>query len=471
MRRLGGLDEVFVGLETHDHPLHMMAVLVLDPSTIEGGYTFERMREFVSSRLPAILPLRRRLVTTPWGLGRAGWVDVDVDIDAHVRRVRLDGGSLDDVAAYASAWDASVLDRSRPLWAMHFCEGLADGSVVVVAKVHHALMDGVGGMDFMASMFSLSPESVPVESVAGVGERAPSSVEMLARSVPEIALLPARAVRAIVRTVRGTLRERGVPRDGPIAHSERAPRVAWNGPLDGRRSVAMTSLPLDEVKALAHANAVTVNDVILSVLGGACRRYLAGRDELPDRSLLAAVPVNVRGDAAPDASNAVSLLFASIGSDVADPVRRLATVHRSARQARRQHDARGGDVLEAWLEVALPLMFSAVARVYTAFDVASVAPPFVNLLVSNVPGPPMTLYFGGARLVALYPLGPVYDGVGLNVTVVSSNDRVGFGLVSCPEVLADVGMLAAAVTGEYAALVAAQATARSQPSFASAIPA
>ena len=214
-----------------------------------------------------------------------------------------------------------------------------------------------------------------------------------------------------------------------------------------------------------------MNDVILSVLGGACRRYLADHHELPDRSLVAAVPVSVRGDAATDTSNAVSLMFASIGTDIADPISRLAAVHQSARHAKRQHDALGADVLESWLEVPMPVMFSAAARVYTALGLASVTPPFVNLLVSNVPGPPVTLYFGGARLVALYPLGPVYDGVGLNVTVVSSKDSVGFGLVSCPEVLVDIDMLADAVRVEFDELLGSQATARSRPSFASAIPA
>ena len=203
-------------------------------------------------------------------------------------------------------------------------------------------------------------------------------------------------MRAIVRTARGVLEGRGAPTDEPIAHADHAPRVAWNQPLGARRSVAMMSLPLDEVKAVAHANDATVNDVILSVLGGACRRYLAAHYELPDRSLLAAVPVSVRGDAAIEKSNAVSLMFTSIGTDIADPMTRLAAVHQSARHAKHQHDALGGEVLESWLDVATPVMFSTVARIYTAVDLASVTPPFVNLLVSNVPGPPMTLYFGGA---------------------------------------------------------------------------
>jgi WS/DGAT/MGAT family acyltransferase len=251
----------------------------------------------------------------------------------------------------------------------------------------------------------------------------------------------------------------------------RAPRVAWNRPLGDRRSIALTSLRLGDVKAAASAGGATVNDVVLTVLGGACRAYLAGRDELPDRPLVVAVPVSVRGDDTITDTNAVSIMFTSVGTDIDEPSARLAAVHAAAARAKHQHDALGGDVLGSWLEVAAPVVFSTAARLYTVLDLAAFTPPLANLLVSNVPGSPVPLYFGGARLRGLYPLGPVYDGVGLNVTVVSSEDTLGFGLVTCPDVLADLEGLAAQIRVAFADLVAAQATARNAPSVSSAMPA
>ena len=148
----------------------------------------------------------------------------------------------------------------------------------------------------------------------------------------------------------------------------------------------------------------------------------------------------------------MTLMFASLGTDIADPRARVEAVHSSTHGAKHLQDAIGPDAFLQWLEAPSPLVVAAAARLYVGLHLASRAPAIVNLLVSNVPGPPVTLYFGGARLLALYPLGPVYDGVGLNVTVVSSADTIGFGFVTCPDVISDIDALAAAITDEFTKL-------------------
>jgi len=462
MRRLGALDSLFLALESADHPLHTMAVLVLDPATIPDGYDFGRMRAFVASRLPAIPPLRRRLVGVPFGIGRPSWVEADVEIAKHVHRVQLDRVSLAHVMRFAAALDEQPLDRSRPLWDMYFVEGLDDGSVALVAKVHHALMDGVGGMEFMANMFSTDPEPAPVVPVVIAPERMPRPIEMFARGLPDVAAIPFRATRALIESARGLWRSRlAIGRGASIG----APRVRWNDPLSARRSATITELPLADVKAVAHATEATVNDVILSVLGGACREYLGERNQLPETSLVAAVPVSLHDAGVTDYTNAVSLLFTKIGTDIEEPAARLAAVHEAAINAKRLHEAVGGDTLTSWLAVAGPLLFSTVSRIYLELGLTAYTPPLVDLLISNVPGPPVALYFGGARLRGLYPLGPIYDGIGLNVTVVSSADTIGFGFVTCPDVLADVDALATGVRTAFDALRAETipATATSRP--------
>ncbi len=461
MRRVGPLDAAFFGLEAPGHPLHGMAVLVLDPATVPGGYSFTRLRRFIASRLPGIPPLRQRSVPVPMGLARPGWVDSDVTIRDHVVKHVRTGATLCDVATYAASFATMPLNRTKPLWSMHVIEGLEDGTIAIVAKVHHSLMDGVVGMDFLASMFSLRPQADPVVAVGGGGRRVPNPASRLALATPDVLTVPIRVTRALVDTSRASWRLMALAgRQGSLP-LPRPPRMRWNGELGAERTVALTSLSLTRVKDVSHASGTTVNDVVLSVVGGASRTYLAQRGELPSESLVAVVPVSThetdsqrqsRRSAASDSANAVSLMLSTLGTDVSDPVERLTVVHRAMVEAKRAIDALGPAVLTEWLAAANPLVLRAAARLYLGLGVASRAPLIANLLVSNVPGPPVPLYFAGARLLGLYPLGPIYDGVGVNVTVVSCEDALGFGLASSPKVLDDVDALAHGIRKEFTAL-------------------
>ena len=458
---LGRLTLPSSGWKLRGHPLHGMAVLVLDPATLPGGYSFTRLRSFIASRLPGIPPLRQRSVPLPMDLARPGWVDSDVDVRDHVTKHVRTGATLSDVAAYAARFATTPLDRSKPLWSMQVIEGLEDGTIAIVAKVHHSLMDGVAGMDFLASMFSLRPQANPVVPVAGGTRRVPNPAIRLALATPEVLTVPVRIGRALVGTGQAGWRLMALARHQGSLSVPRPPRMRWNGELGTRRTVALTSLPLAEVKDITHATDTTVNDVVLSVVGAACRRYLERRGELPNESLVAVVPVSTHEtgtdrrsheSAASDAANALSLMLSTLGTDVSDPVERLAVVHEATVKAKRVHDALGPTVLTQWLAVANPLVLGTAARLYLGLGIASHAPLAANVLVSNVPGPPVPLYFGGARLLGLYPLGPIYDGVGVNVTVVSCEDTLGIGLVSSPEVLDDLDALARDIGDELTVL-------------------
>jgi len=463
MRQARGIDSTFLALETHDHPLHVMAVMVLDRTTVPDGYSFEGLRDFVADRLGGVPPFRQKLVPVPLGIGRPRWVDVAVDVNDHVHRVLFDGGGLAEIARFVADLEPVPLDRDLPLWSMHAVEGLDHDIVAVVAKVHHALMDGVGGMQFMASMFSLTPTPEPVVLIGDDEERIPPPWERALRSLPELASAPLRVARVLVSSGRAALRVRQAFRtDQAPALPTSAPHVRWNDPLGPTRAIAFASLPLDEVKQVGRAVGATVNDVVLTVLGGASRSYLEARGELPDRALVAAVPVSVRrpSEDVNEVANAVTLMFASLGTDIAEPLARVEAVRSSARGAKHLQDAIGPDTFLQWLETPSPFVIAAAARLYVGLHLSTRVPAVVNLLISNVPGPPVTLFFGGARLLALYPLGPVYDGVGLNITVASSADTIGFGFVTCPDVISDIDTFAATVTDEFTRLCKAVGAAR-----------
>jgi WS/DGAT/MGAT family acyltransferase len=228
----------------------------------------------------------------------------------------------------------------------------------------------------------------------------------------------------------------------------RAPRTSFNATVTAHRIVAYTDVKLDDIKAIKNAFGVKVNDVVMAVCSGALRQYLSDRDELPDRSLIAAIPVSVH-DRSEDVEGTtkVSIMFSSLASDIDDPAERLRYIAEVNEGAKEDHELVGASMLQDWAEHAAPNTFSLAARMYSSLRLANRHPVVHNLVISNVPGPPIPLYFNGARLKVLHPLGPVMDGAGLNVTVLSNMDSIGFGLIACKELMPELWDLADAIPG------------------------
>jgi WS/DGAT/MGAT family acyltransferase len=226
-----------------------------------------------------------------------------------------------------------------------------------------------------------------------------------------------------------------------------APRTPFNGAITAHRNVAVANLSLDDVKSIKRAFRTTVNDVVLALCSGALRRYLRAREALPESSLIAVVPISVR---TPDAegdgegSNQVSAMFANLASDLEDPVERLRAIAESTKGAKEEHNAIGAAMLQDWAEFAAPAVFARASRLYSSMKLADRHRPIHNVIISNVPGPPFPLYFAGARLVMLCPLGPVMEGAGLNITVLSYMDAIDVGLIACRELMPDLWDLARA---------------------------
>jgi len=458
-RRLTGFDSVFLAAELPGNWLHVMAVLVLDPESIPGGYSFGGFREFIARRLHLVPPLRRRLLEVPFGLARPLWIEeADLDLELHVRRAAVPSpGGPREVAALAAEIDERPLDRSRPLWELVVVEGLAHGRFAVVAKLHHSMMDGMAGLRHMASLFSPEPglddPREPREPAWQRPPRAPSDLELLAGAFPSLLGQPLRAARAGARTLWSGLRDAVGSAEG---EEEEPPpttvrRMSLNAHTTAHRTVAYTALPLPELKAAGRPLSATVNDVLLAVVAGALRRYLGPRGELPEEPLVAAVPLSthVEGE---DRANAVTSSSVSLATHLDDPAERLAAIRDASSHAKRQRRSAVGDHMAEWMDVPPPLVFSLVARAYTGLGLVDRMPLMCNLLVSSVNGPPSALYFGGARLVGLYPLGPVYDGMALNVTALRCGDSLDVGLVACRGIIRDLWEIADAMPEALAEL-------------------
>lgn len=448
MQRLTGLDASFLYLETPSQPMHVCSILELDTSTMPGGYTFDRLRDALELRLAAMPEFREKLADNPLNLDHPVWVDdKDFDVDRHLHRIALpQPGGRAELSEICGHIAALPLDRGRPLWEMWVIEGVAGtdchrgGRLAVMTKVHHAGVDGVTGANLMSQLCSTEPDAPAPEPAAGVGGAngwqiaGGGLVRWASRPLQLAALLPD-TVSSVVSTLRKAREGQTMAR--PFA----APRSALNGKITGRRNIAYAELDLDDIKKVKNHFGVKVNDVVMALVSGALRQYLAERNALPDSSLVAMVPVSVHGRSDRPGRNKVSGMFATLHTELDDPVQRLKAIAAANSVAKQHSSAIGASLLQDWTQFAAPAVFGIAMRLYASSRLTQTMPVH-NLVVSNVPGPQVPLYLLGCEAKAMYPLGPIFHGSGLNITAMSLHGTLNVGLISCPELLPDLWEMA-----------------------------
>lgn len=455
MERLDGLDSSFVSLESVAAPMQVAMTVVLDPSTAPGGYSFDRLRRVVEDRLHLLAPFRRRLIEMPGRLQHPVWIeDPAFELGNHLRRhvVPAPGGpaELEDFTAEVIS---RPLDRSRPLWEMHVVEGLEGGMLGVVTKVHHAAIDGISGAELAAVLLDVRPEPTPVpppdsewrpEPLPSNLARARDSFHQVLRLPGEIARVVARTGIAGVRIWRHNRRSRTNPPPGPFS----APRTPCNAPLTSCRHVAFTHVGLEEVKQIRDMAAATVNDVVLALCAAALRALLADSGDLPQRSLVAAVPVSVRTkDQRGTWGNRLSVMLVDLATSIDDPVDRLRAIAANSRAAKTQDRLLGPDTISQLARLTPPAVLARAGELDSQLNLFARLPPLCNLVVSSFPGPTFPLYCAGARMVAAYPMGPLIVGTGLNITVQSYLGSLWFGVVACPDTIPEPWTIPGRVIG------------------------
>ena len=442
MRRLSGTDSLFLAIEMPAWPQHVGGLTIVDRSEAPG-FNFLAMRDVLAERLPLAPKFRWKLHEVPFGLDRPGWVDdEDFDLDRHLHHVAVPPpGGMEELALMSGRILSRPLDRRYPLWESWFIEGLPNDRVAILMKYHHCLQDGVAGASMATALLDFAPDAeppaVPAEEHLDRAGPPPSDVELLVRAGASAALLPLRSAEYLARTLRRGATMLSMARRGQGIIPARVPTTSLNGSVGSTRRMGLCSLAMQDVKAVKDHFEVKVNDVLLAVVAGALRQYLQDRGELPERSLVSGVPLSTRPTDESSTDNQVAMMVVALATDVEDPAERLMTIHASAQGAKAMTNAVRATEIPSMGEVAPPAVLNTTLAALVRSGLLSWAPTIMNLLVSNVPGPPFPLYIAGARVTGIYSTSIIMETMGLNVTLFSYMDRVDFGLSVDPDLVPD----------------------------------
>lgn len=461
-----GLDAKFLYSETASTHMHTLKVAVFDMSSVPGGYSYDEITDLLGHRLNRLPPFRRRAVPVPWGLGHPVWVeDPDFDLRRHITRRRAaQPGDDHALAAVVADVAGRPLPRDRPLWEIVVVEGLADLRLAVVAKVHHAVADGAATVALLLNALRVPEPGSHVEEWHS--DIIPTRSQLLALAVrghqTRLRQLPRLATRSFRGLRESEAQRRASPIKPPLPFD--TPKTVFNVSLTRERTFAMTTMALEDLKAVRRARGATINDVYLAMCGGALRIYLADVGELPDRPLVASVPVSTDPSVTRLGGNRVDNLYVSIGTDIADPLERLRHIHDVSAASKDARSVLGNDLLERRAEVVPPQLYALIVRTWGRTRLANHTRPPVNLVLSNVPGPRQRLHVGQAMLESIYSVGPILEGIGLNITAWSYADALHVSVLGCPTSVPDPWLITAALHNALADIKqAADAAAGSVP--------
>ncbi len=446
MERLSSVDSALWFTETKECPTHISAMMLCDPSQAPG-FSFGAVKELVAARMPEMPVLRWRVTGAPLGLNRP-WVveDPDVDLDFHLRRIAvLSPGGREELEELVGRLVSYPLAKDRPLWELWFIEGVQGGLVGILGKMHHALIDGVSGASLLDIVIDTTPlprPAVAQTAASGGGNGVPRWERRVVSGLFELAVMtPIRVVELAGQTVVQRVAVRRIKNKPPKMFD--APLTRFNAPVSAQRRVTSVRLPLEQIKAVKSAFGVKLNDVVLAIVSGALRRYLQDREGLPERPLIAQVPISTRARnkrEKRELGNHVTSLTISLASDIDDPSERLMEIFRSSQAAKGMEQALAAHQIMGLTETTPPGFLGLAARAYTASQLGSRIAP-LNVCVSNVPGPDYPYYIVGARVERIIPVSLLMADQGLNITCFSYDNSIEFGLLSTPQIADDLDEL------------------------------
>jgi diacylglycerol O-acyltransferase len=448
MRQLTGLDASFLYLETANAPMHISGLSIYDQSTAPNGKVrFKEIIENTNARAMGLPVMTQKLVEVPMGLDHPYWVtDGAYDPEFHIRHIALPKpGDWRQLCILISRLHARLLDRNHPLWELYIIEGLDNveglpkNCFAMFTKTHHAAIDGTSGMEMTAAMHDLSPDYKHANQPATIKiDSQPSSLELVLRSQLNNIRKPFHFVSVARNTVPGMAKALAGISKGKLNRVTDIPRTRFNGNVSPHRVFNAVRVELDAVKKIKNSvESATVNDAAICIVGGALRKYLKAHDELPEQSLAAMAPVNVRSDKDTAGGNIVATMTVRVRSDIEDPLERLRAVKEGTGQAKELTNAIGAKAMTDYTQFIPSMLTAQAARLSSRWGLANRMSPQFNCVVTNVPGPPIPLYNTGAKMVANFGTGPVSDGLGLFHVISSYCGQFVISATSCREMMPD----------------------------------
>ena len=446
---LSDLDSLFFLSETPSQPLHVLATLVMDRSGMSAKSAYELFQERIIERYRLIEPLRRS--PTRSMLGQRLWVDdPEIHIQRHLHHVLVDSRGLEALAEVAGDIASHPLPKDRPLWEAWLVEGFDERQFAVVAKIHHSAVDGVSGIFALSGFFDLEPSPAPTVSTPPAPQP-PATPETWSTAINSLVHRPQAVTRGIQRVTTSLLQfVSSRSETAPLPCS--GPRMSYNRALTPPRAVAFSTLPLDDVKQIAQATGGSVNDVVVALCAGVLRRHALQSKDVPDRPIVAAIPVSERKPEHGPTGNHLSFMFYSLPVHLPSPRARLEFVQRSAADAKAVYGRAGDGLLDAVAALSPKFAIKPAMKAMSSIRAANVLPPPANVLISSIRGPDVPLYVGGARLSSIFPMGPVLEGIGLGITAVSFAGELSFGFIACADLIEDIEELSLGLSLEMAAL-------------------
>lgn len=443
---LSGLDSTFLYIETPSCHMHIGGVNI-----IEGSLDFDTFRATIASRLHQIPKMRKKLAYVPFKIDYPYWVDdPDFDLDMHLHHISLPKpGDWSSLRKIASQVFSQALDHSRPLWTITFVEGLENltavpkGSVAIIPKMHHVAIDGIGGAGILSLLYDFSSEKKPIPEPKPYHPKPiPNELKMMLNSTRSFVENPLKFPKIVTNTLASTVRTGMLSRANkvvPPASPFTAPNTPLNGIISPRRTWNATLLSLDRLKAIKSTMDTAFNDVLLAICAGALRRYLDEKKKLPDRPLVAMVPISTRNkDEEDKQGNNISSMLVQLATNINDPIERLEAINENTVRGKSYQGALGAKTLANMAEVVPFGIANQAAKMYSRFQISELHKPIFNVTITNVPGPSFPLYINGHKLHSVMGMAPIIDGMGLIITVFSYDGKVTMSATSDTNSMPDV---------------------------------
>jgi diacylglycerol O-acyltransferase len=460
VRTLSSEDAFFLYLETPDQHQHVVATIILDPASnldpawAPGPVDIDSLIDTFEAFTQRQPQYRQKLVKTPFSVTPPVLVeDPHFVFRNHIRRIAVPApGTLKQLAVIVEDIASTPLSQRRPLWEAWFISGLENDRMALVLKSHHCLADGVNGTEAMTQLFDIQPVSAVTEHPQASPVTREPAWEVTYRALLSQWRYQPRYLNVLGRTARclGQRRKlfaqsKGLGELVPGLFEE-APKLKFNAPITANRIVAMGSLSLTDVKHIKQALGITVNDVVVSACTLALREYLIATDDLPDKPLICCQPVSLilKGQDAkkPDQGNQVGTMSVRLPVQIDDIEEMVRLVCRSTAASKTVFEESFENLMNNYIGLVPPTWANWALKNMLDRRIVDRSPTTANLIISNVPGPPVPLYLAGARMEAGYGMGPVISGQGPNLTFTSYADKIHFSVLACREQMPEIWMLA-----------------------------